>query len=223
MKRYISTRARSLLALSGRHEGRFSRRRGPASRRKRGAPHDRAAPFAPEFPSGSPVTSARTRKTGPADRRTVVSRRTSRAVAPRRVPVNVEVDARPLAIDIPAGRGEADGAPVEPMVEVPLVRLAWGRSGDKGSLSNIGLIARRAEWLPLIWNRLSPEVVRRYFAHVVKGRVERYHLPGWDEPGAARRTRRRRTGFATLRSARQGDGPDAARSAGVDRGPALKA
>ena len=113
------------------------------------------------------------------------------------------------------------------MVEVPLVRLAWGRSGDKGSLSNIGLVARRAEWLPLIWNRLSPEVVRRYFAHVVKGRVERYHLPGWDEPGAARRTRRRRTGFATLRSARQGDGLDAARSAGVragvDRGPALKA
>ena len=105
------------------------------------------------------------------------------------MPVNVEVDARPLAIDIPAGRGEADGAPVEPpatwidpadepMVEVPLVRLAWGRSGDKGSLSNIGLIARRAEWLPLIWNRLSPELVRRYFAHVVKGRVERYHLPG---------------------------------------------
>ena len=81
------------------------------------------------------MTSARTRKTGPADRRTIVSRRTSRAVAPRRVPVNVEVDARPLAIDIPAGRSEADGAPVEPpatwidpadepMVEVPLVRLA---------------------------------------------------------------------------------------------------
>ena len=107
----------------------------------------------------------------------------------RRVPVNVEVDGRPLVIDIPAGRGESDGAPVEPpatwidpadepMVEVPLVRLAWGRSGDKGNLSNIGLIARRAEWLPLIWNRLSPEVVRRYFAHLVKGRVERYHLPG---------------------------------------------
>jgi hypothetical protein len=34
---------------------------------------------------------------------------------------------------------------------VPLVRLAWGRSGDKGDISNIGLIARRPEWLPLLW------------------------------------------------------------------------
>ena len=107
----------------------------------------------------------------------------------RRVPVSVGIDGACLVVEIPIGKGEASGVPVAPpsqwvnatgesMVEVPLVKLAWARSGDKGNMSNIGLIARRAEWLPLIWNRLTPEVVQRYFAHLVKGRIERYHLPG---------------------------------------------
>ena len=61
---------------------------------------------------------------------------------------------------------------------VPLVKLAWGRSGDKGDLSNIGLIARRPEWLPLLWAQVTPEKVQAWFAHLVKGRVDRYHLPG---------------------------------------------
>jgi hypothetical protein len=63
-------------------------------------------------------------------------------------------------------------------VEVPLIALAWARSGDKGNLCNIGVIARRAEWLSLLWSRLTCEAVRAYFAHLVEGPVERYHLPG---------------------------------------------
>ncbi len=66
----------------------------------------------------------------------------------------------------------------ESMVEAPLVKLAWARSGDKGDISNIGLIARRPEWLPLIWRRVTADVVRNYFAHLVKGRVEKFYLPG---------------------------------------------
>jgi hypothetical protein len=66
----------------------------------------------------------------------------------------------------------------EPMQTVPLVRLAWARSGDKGNLSNIGVIARRAEWLPLLWEQLTPERVKAYLAHLVEGDVERFHLPG---------------------------------------------
>ena len=69
-------------------------------------------------------------------------------------------------------------ATAEARVEVPLVRLAWARSGDKGKLSNIGVIARRAEWLPPIWAWLTPEAVKAYFAHLVHGRVARFHLPG---------------------------------------------
>ena len=68
----------------------------------------------------------------------------------------------------------------EPETEVPLIRLAWARSGDKGDISNIGLVARRAEWLPLLWARVTPATVKAYFAHLVHGRVERFHLPGID-------------------------------------------
>jgi hypothetical protein len=110
----------------------------------------------------------------------------------RHVPVEVEIDGERLAVDIPPGAGATSPAPDEPrpqawvdpveelQVEVPLVRLAWGRSGDKGDLSNIGLVARRPEWLPLLWNRITPEVVARYFAHLITGpgRVDRYVLPG---------------------------------------------
>ena len=68
--------------------------------------------------------------------------------------------------------------PAEPQQRVRLIQLAWARSGDKGDMSNIGVVARRPEWLPLLWNRLTPEVVQAYFKHLVHGPVERFHLPG---------------------------------------------
>ena len=67
------------------------------------------------------------------------------------------------------------------MVKVPLVALAWGRSGDKGDKANIGIIARRQEYLPYIYAALTETVVRKRFAHFLSntGRVsvERYLLP----------------------------------------------
>ncbi|MEN9689057.1 MAG: hypothetical protein RI998_1054 [Pseudomonadota bacterium] len=68
--------------------------------------------------------------------------------------------------------------PSEPQRMVRLLDLAWARSGDKGNVSNIGVVARRPEWLPLIWARLTPEMVADYFKHLVHGPVERFHLPG---------------------------------------------
>jgi hypothetical protein len=68
--------------------------------------------------------------------------------------------------------------PAEPQQRVRLIQLAWARSGDKGDMSNIGVVARRPEWLPLLWDRLTPEVVQAYFQHLVHGPVERFHLPG---------------------------------------------
>lgn len=72
--------------------------------------------------------------------------------------------------------------PGDDRVEVPLVRLAWGRSGDKGDKANIGIIARRPEYLPYIWQALSEDVVRARFAHFLAGtagaEVERFLLPG---------------------------------------------
>ncbi len=92
----------------------------------------------------------------------------------------------PVAIELyggalPHSNGAAPAAFVgddEASETVPLIRLAWARSGDKGNLSNVGVVARRAEWLPLLWERLTPERVKAYLAHLVQGGVERFHLPG---------------------------------------------
>jgi len=66
----------------------------------------------------------------------------------------------------------------EECVSVPLVALAWGRSGDKGNKSNVGILARKPEYLPYLRSALSEEAVARYFAHLIEGGVERFDLPG---------------------------------------------
>ena len=63
-------------------------------------------------------------------------------------------------------------------VEVPLIRVAWGRSGDKGDSSNIGIIARRPEWLPLLREQLTEQRVAQWLAHLVRGSVTRFDVPG---------------------------------------------
>jgi len=66
-------------------------------------------------------------------------------------------------------------------IEVPLIEIAHARSGDKGNHSNIGVIARRAEYLPWIRAALTEQAVASYMQHVLdpeKGRVIRYELPG---------------------------------------------
>ena len=63
-------------------------------------------------------------------------------------------------------------------LDVPLVTIAWARSGDKGNDANIGVIARRAEYLPLLRQQLTAERVKSYLAHLVEGEVERFDLPG---------------------------------------------
>ncbi|MDO9287132.1 MAG: acyclic terpene utilization AtuA family protein [Aquabacterium sp.] len=61
---------------------------------------------------------------------------------------------------------------------VPLVQLAWGRSGDKGDSANIGIIARKPEFLPYIRAAITEESVARWFAHLASGEVRRFDLPG---------------------------------------------
>lgn len=63
-------------------------------------------------------------------------------------------------------------------VSVPLIRLCYGRSGDKGNTANVGLIARRADYLPVLRAQVTCERVQAHFAHVCKGEVERFDLPG---------------------------------------------
>ncbi len=66
-------------------------------------------------------------------------------------------------------------------IEVPLIEIAHARSGDKGNHSNIGVIARKADYLPWIRAALTEETIASYMQHVLdaeKGRVIRYELPG---------------------------------------------
>jgi len=95
-----------------------------------------------------------------------------------RVPVAVLAeggfDASALA---PALRHASASVPSD-APRVPLIRLAHGRSGDKGDKANIGLIARRAEDLPLLSAWLTPERVAAHFAHRSPSLVERFDLPG---------------------------------------------
>ncbi len=65
-------------------------------------------------------------------------------------------------------------------VQVPLIAIAYGRSGDKGDISNIGLIARKPEYLALLREQVTTQRVAQWLAHLVKGTVTRYDLPGFN-------------------------------------------
>ena len=94
----------------------------------------------------------------------------TREIAPH-LPNDVSGDLTPdTSGEIPAATGK--------LATVPLVALAHGRSGDKGDIGNIGVLARKADYLPWIRRSATPEAVGRYFAHFVKGKVERFEWPG---------------------------------------------
>ncbi|MFZ6046512.1 acyclic terpene utilization AtuA family protein [Pseudomonas sp. CR3202] len=95
---------------------------------------------------------------------------------PCRLPEVACFDVTALADDLPppAAEGQARAS-------VPLVTLAVARSGDKGNHSNIGVMARKPEYLPWIAEALTPEAVVDWMGHVLHpqiGRVARWYLPG---------------------------------------------
>jgi hypothetical protein len=58
-----------------------------------------------------------------------------------------------------------------------LIELAHARSGDKGDLSNIGLIALKPEYYPILVHEVTAERVKEHFAGVCLGIVERFEIP----------------------------------------------
>lgn len=106
------------------------------------------------------------------------------------VPVEVVVGDERHAVEIPEGTYSGQVRPDVPiplpkspenLVEVPLVRVALARSGDKGNHANIGVIPRHAELLPWIAASLTESNVRHWFDHLLHpeyGDVLRWHLPG---------------------------------------------
>ena len=63
-------------------------------------------------------------------------------------------------------------------VDLPLIKIAYGRSGDKGNKANIGIIARDPKFYPAICNFLTEDLIKKCFAHFLEGNVERFFLPG---------------------------------------------
>ena len=110
------------------------------------------------------------------------------------VPVTVEMDGRTIALEEGARSGgftaaslPAEAPPAPPLptagpnaatTTVPLVALAYGRSGDKGDNANIGIFARRPEYEPILDAEVTEEAVARWFAHRIQGKVTRWRLPG---------------------------------------------
>jgi hypothetical protein len=100
----------------------------------------------------------------------------------------VHLDGEVLDVRVPTGQAPVPPPGATPAVDpvlphpdwpqVPLVQLAWARSGDKGNHSNIGVIARRPEWLPWLRGQLTSERVKEWLAHLVQGEVWRYDVPG---------------------------------------------
>jgi hypothetical protein len=62
-------------------------------------------------------------------------------------------------------------------MRVRLVDIAHARSGDKGDTANVGVIALKPEWYPVIEKVLTKECVKEHFKGVITGDVERFELP----------------------------------------------
>jgi hypothetical protein len=62
-------------------------------------------------------------------------------------------------------------------MKIQLTELAHARSGDKGDTANVGVIALRPEWYPVLQLFLTKERVAQHFHGSITGGVERYELP----------------------------------------------
>ena len=63
------------------------------------------------------------------------------------------------------------------MARIQLVHLAHARSGDKGDTANVGVIALRPEFYPVLVEQLTTERVKQHFQGISFGPVERFELP----------------------------------------------
>ena len=62
-------------------------------------------------------------------------------------------------------------------MRIRLTKLAHARSGDKGDTANVGLIALREEFYPLLVREVTAARVKEHFRGISKGNVERFELP----------------------------------------------
>ena len=58
-----------------------------------------------------------------------------------------------------------------------LREIAHSRTGDKGNISNISVIAHKPEQYSTLKKYVTVEKVKEFFSEVVRGEVVRYELP----------------------------------------------
>jgi len=106
--------------------------------------------------------------------------------------VEIDLNGERRVVSIPAGDASSMPTPIASgevanlagangLTTVSLIDVAHARSGDKGNASNIGVLARRPEYLPWIRASLTTDAVAAYMAHVLDGansKVYRFELPG---------------------------------------------
>ena len=90
------------------------------------------------------------------------------------------------------------------MKRTRLYNLAHARSGDKGDRANIGVIARRPEFYPLLVRELTAERVKAWFSDFCSGEVERYELPNLEALNFVLHSALDGGALASLRLDRQG-------------------
>jgi len=66
------------------------------------------------------------------------------------------------------------------MKKVQLKELAYARSGDKGDVCNVGVMAKTKNVYEFLLKALTPEKIKAYYKGMVKGDVEIYPLPNID-------------------------------------------
>ena len=57
-----------------------------------------------------------------------------------------------------------------------LKEVAHSRTGDKGDISNISLIAYEEKFYPLLKEKVTAERVKEYFSEICMGEVVRYDI-----------------------------------------------
>jgi hypothetical protein len=134
------------------------------------------------------------------------------------VPVTITVDGNSETVTIPRDLSSTPENSKPPATSVPnqtsaenwitvaLIRLAVARSGDKGDHSNIGVMARRVEFLPFIRTALTQTAITTFFKHVLapNSSIEIFDLPGIDAINILMRHSLGGGGTASLRADPQG-------------------
>lgn len=141
-----------------------------------------AREIAPFGTAGTPGTTGFSGRQKPME----VYRLFSFLVAKERVSIQVTVDGKQLelVLPVPAAHHHDAASSFEPMpvdgdtVTVPLRAVAVARSGDKADVSHLAIIARDPAFFDAIVNGVTPDRMKRYLKHLVKGDVRRFDVPG---------------------------------------------